>query len=98
MNSVLDLIFLRIWLKEFNDHFISSDLWSSLNLDYALLSVSIILDKEFIQEKKRCLIKNSVKFINKLRCKLGSVKMSNITSYKTLEYITQEFALIAEDF
>jgi len=67
-------------------------------LDYALLSVSIILDKEFIQEKKMCLIKNSVEFINKLRYKLGSVKMSNITSYKTLEYISQEFALIAEDF
>jgi len=48
-------------LEEFNDHIISSDLWSSLNLDYALLLVSITLDKEFIQEKKDALLRTVLK-------------------------------------
>jgi len=49
-NSVLDLIFLRTRLKEFNNHLISPDLQSPL--DHTSLSVSIIIEKEFILEKK----------------------------------------------
>ena len=49
-NSVLDLIFLKTRLEEFNNHIISLDLQSPL--DHALLLVSIIVEKEFIQEKK----------------------------------------------
>ena len=50
-NSILNLMFLRIRLEEFNNYIISSKLWSSL--DYTSLSVFITLEKEFIQEKKQ---------------------------------------------
>jgi len=50
-NSILNLMFLRIGLEEFNNYIISSKLWSSS--DYTSLSVSITLEKEFIQEKKQ---------------------------------------------
>ena len=36
-------------------------------------------------------------FINKLRYRLGSIEMSNITSCKILECVTQKFTLIAKD-
>ena len=99
-NSILDLIFLRIKSKEFNNHIISPDIWSLL--DYAFLSIFITLEEEFIQEKKQWLIKNSDKekkeFFNKVRCRLSSVETSNITSQEILKRITQEFTFIAEDF
>jgi len=52
LNSVLDLIFLRTELEEFNNHVISPDLWSSSN--HAFLLVSIIIEEEFIQETIYC--------------------------------------------
>ena len=48
---ILDLIFLRTGLEEFNNHIISPNL-QSLS-DYTLLLVSIIIKEEFIQEKKQ---------------------------------------------
>jgi len=42
-NSVLDLIFLRIGSEEFNNHIISSDIWSLS--DHASLSISITLEE-----------------------------------------------------
>ena len=65
---------LRIGLEEFKNHIISPDLWSLL--DHALLLVFITLEEEFIQEKKKYLVKNSDKekeFINELRYRLSSV-------------------------
>jgi len=62
--------------------------------------VSIILEKEFIQEKKQFIIRNSDKekeFVNKLRDRLGFIAITNIISCKILEYIIQAFASIVED-
>jgi len=59
LNSVLDLIFFKTRSEEFNNHIISLDLQSPL--DHALLLVSIIVEEEFIQEKKRFIIRNSNK-------------------------------------
>ena len=42
-NSILNLMFLKIGLEEFNNYIISSKLWSSS--DYTSLSVSITLEK-----------------------------------------------------
>jgi len=42
-NSILNLMFFRIGLEEFNNYIISSKLWSSS--DYTPLSVSITLEK-----------------------------------------------------
>jgi len=58
-NSVLDLIFLHAESEEFDKHEILPDLQSLL--DHASLLVSIIIDKEFIQEKRQSIIKNSNK-------------------------------------
>ena len=59
LNSVLDLMFFRIGSEEFNNHLISLDLWSPL--DYVSLLMSIIMEKEFIQEKKRFIIQIVIK-------------------------------------
>ena len=45
-NSVIDLMFLQANSSEFNNHSILPDLWSSL--DYASLTVNIIINKMFI--------------------------------------------------
>ena len=95
---VLDLIFLHIGLEEFNKHEILPDL-QSLS-DHTLLLVSIIIEKEFIQEKRQSIIKNSDKgkeFINELRNRLEAIETTNINSCEMLESITQEFTAIIED-
>jgi len=64
---------------------------------HASLSVSIIVEEEFIQEKKQYIIKNSnkeKKFINKLRYRIGSIVT---TSCEILKCVTQEFTFITEN-
>ena len=54
--------------EEFNNHMISLDLWGLSN--HASLLVYIIIEKEFIQDKKLAIVKNSKKekeFVNDLR-------------------------------
>jgi len=46
LNLVIDLMFLHAELEEFNNHQISPNLQSPSN--YAYLSVSIIIEEEFI--------------------------------------------------
>ena len=92
------LMFLKTGSEKFNNHTILPNLQSLL--DYTSLSVVIIVEKEFIWEKKQFIIRNSNKekeFINKLRYRIGSTVTSNITSCEILKYITQEFAFIAKD-
>jgi len=53
--------------------------------------LSIIIEEEFIQEKKQSIIRSNDKekeFVNELRDRLGSIAMTNITSCKMLEDIT----------
>ena len=86
LNLVLDLMFLWAGPVEFDNYEISPDLQSPLN--HAHLSISIIVEKESIQEKKRFIIRNSDKekeYINKLRNRLGSMETTNITSCKILD-------------
>ena len=89
MNSVLDLMFFKTGSEEFNNHLISPDLQSLL--DYVPLLVSIIIEEEFIQEKKWSIVRNSDKekeFINEIICRLESTEITNITNCKQLEHIT----------
>jgi len=82
-------MFLKTVLEKFNNHIILPDLQSLL--DYTLLTVSIIVEEEFIQEKKQFIIRISdeeKEFINKLKCKVGSMVISSITSCKTLKSVT----------
>jgi len=95
---ILILIFLHARLEELNKHEILLGLQSPL--DYVLLLVSIIIRKEFIQEKRQFIIKNNneeKQFVNKLRNRLGAIEMTNITSCEMPESITQEFATIVKD-
>ena len=88
LNSVLNLTFFWAESEESNNYIISPD-FQSLS-DHAPLLVSIILKKEFIQEKKQFIIRDSNKekeFVNKLRNRLGSMAMTNIISCKILEYV-----------
>ena len=50
-------MFLYTNSEEFNNHQISSNLKSSFN--HTLLSVSIIIKEEFVQEEKQTIIKNN---------------------------------------
>jgi len=82
-------MFLQAESEEFNNHQISPDLQSSSN--HTSLSVFIIIEEEFIQERKQSIIRNSKKekeFINELRNKISIVDMTNIISYNMLEHIT----------
>ena len=66
-NSMIDLIFLWANTGEFNTHTILPNLWSLS--DHTSLTVNIIIREEFIQDKRRTIVKNSekeVRFVKKL--------------------------------
>lgn len=76
--STISSIF-HINVGEFNSHSTSPDLQGPS--DHASLLVYIIIEEEFIQEKKLTIVKNSEKekkFINKLRNKISCIEMTNI--------------------
>lgn len=59
----------------------------------------IIIKEELIQERKQTTIKNSEgkkEFINKLKVKISKMDTTNILDTIILEYVTQEFATIAD--
>ena len=73
-------------------------MWS-WHIDYALLIINIIIEKEFIQNKQRTIIKNSKKkkrFISDLKETIDIIDMSNITNIELLEKVVQEYATILE--
>jgi len=67
--------------------------------DHAPPSVHIIIKKEFIQEKKLTIVKNSKEeeeFINELKNRISYIKTTNIHNHERLKEVTQEFASITE--
>ena len=69
-------------------------------MDHTSLSILIIIEEEYIQEKKQTIVKNSEEeknFINELRNKLSSIDISYIFNNDVLEQITQEFDTIVKD-
>jgi len=63
--------------------------------------VSIIIEEEFVQERKQTIIKNSEEekeFINKLKVNISNMNTTNVLDSNTLEYLTQSFFSIAENF
>ena len=77
-------------MEKFNNHFILPDLWGLSN--HTPLSVYIIIEEKFIQEKKLTIVKNSKKkeeeFINNLRNRISYMEMSNIHNHKRLKEVT----------
>jgi len=61
--------------------------------------IHIIIDEEFIQEKKLAIVKNSneeKEFITKLKNRVRNINMTNIHNCKILETIMEKFASIIE--
>jgi len=62
--------------------------------------VSIIIEEEFVQERKQTIIKNSEEekeFINKLKVNISNMNTTDILDSNTLEYLTEAFFSIAEN-
>ena len=82
-NSVIDLMFLWANAEEFDIHTILLDLQSSS--DHTLLTVNIIISKEFIQDKRRIIVKNSkeeARFIKELTSRVECIDITNISDCK----------------
>ena len=97
-NSGIDLIFLCANGKEFNKHMISPNLHGLSN--HTLLFVNIIIEEEFIEDKRQTIIKNSIdkeNFVNELKNRVEYIDLVNIPDCKILEKITQEFISIMEE-
>ena len=91
-------MFLHANSEKFNNHQISPNLRSPS--DHALLLVSIIIEEEFVQEKKQTIVKNSKEekeFIKELKVQICNIDINNILDSNLLEYITLEFTFIVEN-
>ena len=83
LNSVINLIFLKFNSLELGNHLILPDLQYSLN--YTSLVVNIHISKEFVQDDRCTIIKNSekeIKFISKV--------IENIKKINTLYLMNKE--------
>jgi len=83
---VINFIFLQNNSSEINNYLILLDLRSSS--DHASLTVDIIINKEFIQDKQCTIIKNSKEdddFIKKLKIAIGNINICNISNRDSLE-------------
>ena len=73
-------------MEEFNNYTILLNL-QGLS-DHAPLSVCIIIEEKFIQEKKLAIVKDSKKekeFINELRNRVSYIEITNIYNCEILE-------------
>jgi len=92
-DSVIDLMFLRPTLSEYNNHSIHPD-WHLIS-DHTPLTVNIAILKEDIQMRKYTIIKNSKEednFIIELTKAIKGLNTEDIQSKKVLEHIIQSFA------
>ena len=74
------------------NHFILSDLWSSL--DYAFLTIEIFINKNFIQDKWWTIIKNSKEeenFVNEFNNAISNIDISDISNKESLKEIAQKY-------
>ena len=86
MNSVIDFMFLRPNFLEFNSYTILLELWYSL--DHAPLVVDIHITKEFIQDKRCTIVKNSKEkeeFTSDLIEAIKKINISYLVNKESLE-------------
>ena len=85
-NSVINLIFLRSNLLEFDNYSIFPDLQYSS--DHTLFIVDIFIIKEFVQDKRCIIIKNSKekeKFTSKLMKTIKKINISQLVDKNSLK-------------
>lgn len=95
VNSIIDLIFLRLNSIEIDNYSILPK--SQHPSDYAPLTVDIFIMEEFIQEKQHTIIRNSKekKFVSKLMNTIENIDTSSIPDKKTFEAAVQEYTRIS---
>ena len=92
-DSVINLIFLRPMLEEFNNHSILPD-WRLFS-DHALLIVKILIFEEDIQTRKHTIVKKSKEeynFVVDIMNLIKGLNTNHINSKDYLEVIIQDFA------
>ena len=92
-DSVIDLMFLKLILEEFNNHSILPD--QRLFLDHTLLMVKISIFEEDIQNRKCTIVKNSKEehnFVIDIMNLIKDLNTNHINSKDDLEVIIQDFA------
>ena len=92
---VINLMFFRSNFLELNNYSILLDLWYPL--DHTALVVNIHISKEFIQDDRWTIIKNSeeeIKFISEVIENIKKIDTLHLTNKELLELTVQEFARI----
>jgi len=87
LNSVINLIFLKFNSLELGNHLILPDLQYSLN--YTSLVVNIHISKEFVQDDRCTIIKNSekeIKFISKVIENIKKINTLYLMNKESLEF------------
>jgi len=96
-NLVIDLFSLQLDSIELNNHIVFPEIY--FPLDHAPLTINIIIEEEFTQNKRWSIMKNSkgkVKFINELIQDLKNMNISNICDKNFHEQIVQEYANLSK--
>jgi len=94
---VINLFLLQSNSTELNNHKIHSEL--QFPSDYIPLTVDIIIEEEFIQDKRHTIIKNSedkFKFVNNFIIKFKNINTTNIFDKNSLKCKVQEYTNISE--
>jgi len=87
-------MFLKYGLEELDNYFIHPE-WR-LSSDYTLLTISILIEKQHIHNRKRSIAKDSVKvkiFIKDMIKDFTTIDISNLTDIESLEIAVNSFAL-----
>lgn len=96
-NLVINLMFLRYNSLELNNHSILPELWYLS--DHTSLVVEIHISKEFFQNKRYSIIKNSdeeMKYIFEIIKNFKKVDTLHLMNKESLEFVVQEFATILD--
>ena len=86
LNSVIDLMFLKLNMLEFDNHTILSESWYPFN--HVPLIVNIYIIKEFVQDKRHTIIKGSegnLKFTSVLIGSIKKIDTSQLMDKKSLK-------------
>ena len=96
-NSIIDLIFLYNSSSELDNHLIYPE-WCLMS-NHASLTITISINKEYIESRKKLIIKDSeekISFIKDLISSIRNLRTSNLSDKDSLEKVVNEFAKVAK--